>query len=107
MGQSLIDLLNGHGLSRESGFVDMKVAGGNQAHIGRNLVAGLQQDDVAGHHLSRRNPSLLSCTEYRGLSDHGLGKGLHSLDGLGLLKKADHGINKHHPEDDAGVDPFL
>ncbi|OPY04920.1 MAG: hypothetical protein A4E66_02521 [Syntrophus sp. PtaB.Bin001] len=107
VGQGLVILLDGHGLSGERRFVDLQVAGRNQAHIGRDLVPGLQQDDVARHHLGRRNPLLLAGTEDRSLRDHGPGKGLHRLYGFGLLKETDCGIDEHDPEDHPGIHPFL
>jgi hypothetical protein len=42
---------DGNRLAGESGLVDREVADPKQAHVGRDLVAGLQRHDIAGHEL--------------------------------------------------------
>jgi hypothetical protein len=77
------------------------LVGGGQPHIRGDLVSGLQQDNVSGENVRRGDALLFTGAHNHRLGDHGLGQGLDGLDRLGLLQKADHGIDEHHPEDDA------
>ncbi len=71
------------------------------------MSPGLEQDNVARHHLGRGYPRLCSRAHDRRFGDHGLCQGLHGLDRLGLLDEAYDRIDYHNTEDDPGVHPFL
>jgi hypothetical protein len=79
----------------------------DQAQIGRHLVARLQLHQIARHQgfgFQRHQPSVAP--------DHGVGREhltdrLERVLGLALLHEADGGIDEHHAEDDAGVEPVL
>ena len=105
-GQGLGLLLHRERLAGEGRLVDPQVAGIREAHVGRDLVAGLQDDDVAGHQLGGREAHALAVAHDRGLGGHGPRQRLDGLDRLGFLEIADDGVDHHHPEDDPGIDPL-
>ena len=97
--------LLGHrdGLARKSRFIHLQLRDFDQPQVGGNLVAGLQQHDVAGHqhgggyHLHR------PAAQHGGVGRGQLAQRRHGLVRTPCLHKADHGIEHHDDEDDQRV----
>ena len=102
-GQGLRLLGYGDGLAREGRFIHLQLRNLDQPQVGRNLVARLQQHDVArhqrrgGHHLHG------SAAQHRGVRRRQLAQRRHGLVGAPGLNKADDGIEHHDHQDDQRV----
>ena len=96
-------LLHGLALAGERRLGHKQVLGGDDAHIGRDHVAGGEFHDVAGHHVFHGDlaPGVPA-------ADHAAGGGHHVLEGaggalaLGLLRVAKNAGDQHHDADDDG-----
>jgi hypothetical protein len=75
------------------------------AQIGRHLVAGMQEDHIAGHNILHLYSHLVAVTQHYGLVRQYTPDGLNRFFSLALLDKTDHGIDEHYAKDDAGIDP--
>ena len=100
-------LLNRHRFSGKGGFVDLEIPQVNQPHVGGHLIARLQQDQVARHHLRRRDPAFGAGPHHRCFSNHGLSQRGNGFKGLGFLQEADNGIHQHDAQNDPRIHPFL
>ena len=82
-------LLDRHRLAGERRLVHAQVARAQEAQVGRHLVAGLHQHEVAGDDLGGREPHLLPGAQQRGLRRHRAAERVDGGHGLGLLQVAD------------------
>ena len=95
----------GDRLAGQRRLVDVQLALAHEAQVGRHLVAGLQQHEVAGDDLGRRQAQRLARAHHRRLGRHRLRQRLDGGDRLGLLDVADERVEEHDAEDHGGVDP--
>ena len=70
-----------------------------QARVGRDGVALLDQDDVAGHDLGRRHPVPRAVADDGGVRGRHLAQRRHRLLGARLLDVAHDGVEEHDGED--------
>ena len=102
-GDGLGGLLHALALSGEGAFVDLQGEILQDAPVGHDHVAGLQQDDIAGDDLRRGNLELGAAPQHLGV---GRGHGLEALQGffrLDILHRAQHRVENQHGEDDDGA----
>ena len=98
--QGVDDLVDRDALAGEGCLLNLEAGALQQAAVGGNGVAGLQQDHVAGHQLVAVERNLFAVPQYlAGGGGHGL-QGLNGGFGLALLKDAQHGVQQHHDQDD-------
>ena len=81
-----------HALAGERRLVGPQVRRLDQAGIRRDLVAGLDQHDVAGHDLVRRNPQPLAAADHRGFRRGQRHQRTHGFLGARFLDEAQHRI---------------
>ena len=80
----------------------------DHAGIGADAVALLEDDDVAGDQVGRRNDGHLTVAHDLGVGRHQLLQGLRRLLGPVLLEEADDAVEQHHTDDrDHDVDLIL
>jgi hypothetical protein len=97
-------LLRRNRLAGQEGLVDQQAARPDEPEVGGNAVAGLDQHDVPGHDLGRRDADPASVPHDVGArGDHAADGGERVL-GLALLHKADDRVYHYHGDDDDGVD---
>ena len=77
----------------------MKIVGFQQAHIRRQTIAGVDQDNIAGHQLHRRNLHNAARTAHQRLGHHHAENAAQRLLGLAFLEKTDQRIDQHHRPD--------
>jgi len=96
--------LHCHGLAGEHGLVDAQVARAQQAQVGRNPVAGLDQHDVTGNDRVGGDGRAMAVAHDGGFRiDHGA-DGVEGLFRASLLQVADGCVDDDDRENDCGVD---
>ena len=100
-------LVRGNRFAGQDGFLRAQPMGLQQPQIRRHLVPGLQQHDIAWHQRRaiHRN-ALPAAQDSRPRRQHAADGGHRRLR-LAFLQEADHGIARHHCQNDGGVDPVL
>ena len=96
-------LLNGHGLAGKGGLLDLHRGALEHAAVGRDGVARLEHDHVAGHELGTRQVHELAVAQNLGLRRAHLLQGLEGLLALGLLDHAQHRVDDNDEHDDGDV----
>ncbi len=97
-------LLHRNGLTRERGFLHLEVDRFQQAHIGRNEVAGFQEDDVAWHQLAGGNRNTMPVPQRLSLRRSHLFKRFQLLLGFTFLHNAHDGVQHHNGHNGNRVD---
>ncbi len=92
-------LLGGVRFAGEGGFLDAQVDGFHQAQIGRDVIAGLEQDDIAGHQLARRNPGAVAVAHDLRLRSRQAPQGRQGFLGAPLLDDPQDGIEDDDRQD--------
>jgi hypothetical protein len=77
----------------------------DQPQVGRNLVAGFEQHDVARHQLLRRDQARLATAQGSRFGRQHVADRIQRLLRLALLDEAEHAVENDHAEDDRGIDP--
>ena len=97
-------LLYGHRLAGECGLFDLHRGALEHTAVGRDGVARLEHDNVAGHELSARQVHELAVAQHLGLRRAHLLQGLEGLLALGFLDHAQHRVddNDEHDDEDIG-----
>ena len=98
-------LVRWHRLAGQRRLLDAQVDGLDQAQVGRYAVARAQAHDVARHQVVGLDLGPLTVAPGMGMHREHLADAGERLLGLALLDEADDGVDDHHAEDDAGVDP--
>ena len=96
-------LLYGHGLAGKGGLLDLHRGALEHAAVGRDGVARLEHDHVAGHELGARQVHELAVAQDLGLRRTHLLQGLEGLLALGLLDHAQHRVDDNDEHDDGDV----
>ncbi len=93
--------LLGHrdGLAREGRFIHLQLRNLDEPQVGRDLVARLQQHDVAGHQFSSGQDLHHAAAQHGGVGRRQLAQRRHGLVGAPGLHKADNGVEHHDDED--------
>jgi hypothetical protein len=104
-GHGLDRLRDRHALAGQGGLLDLERRGDEQAAVGRDLVARLERDDVAGHELLGRDLGQLASPPHVRLDDQHL---LERGDALGclafLVQPEDRVHHRQGEDDDAGAE---
>ena len=93
-------------LPGQRGLVHPQLGLAHQPQVGGNLVAGLQQHQIAGNQLLGRHGVLVAVAHHLGLGAHHGPQALQRGLGLGLLNETHDRVDDHHTEDHCGVDEF-
>ena len=96
-------LLYGHGLAGERGLFDLHRGALEHAAVGRDGVARLEHDHVAGHELGARQVHELAVAQHLGLRRTHLLQGLEGLLALGFLDHAQHRVDDNDEHDDGNI----
>ena len=96
-------LLYGHGLAGECGLFDLHRGALEHAAVGRDGVARLEHDHIAGHELGARQVHELAVAQHLGLRGTHLLQCLESFLALGLLNHAQHRVDDNDEHDDGDV----
>ena len=88
----------------QHGFVDLEISNMEQAKISRDAIAGFKQDHIARHYLCRRHALFAAITQNSRFRDQHFRQGVNCFLGFRLLQISDNRIEKHHSENDGGVD---
>ena len=100
-------LWHGRALAGQRGFVDLQRRRADQASIRWHPVACLDQHDVAGNHLIRRNLEHLAATTHARLDEqHLLQRGDARLS-LALLPQRHHGVEQRQAKQHDRCGPLL
>ena len=97
-------LLGGDQFACQNGFVDQQRAGTDQAKIGRNPVARVQENDVAGDDLGHRHPFGTPRAQHVGVRRDEAADRIQGLLRLALLCEADDRVDQHDRENRGGID---
>ena len=92
-------LLHRHRFSRQGGLFDVQVDRFQQAEIGRDKVASLDQDDIAGHQLGRWHRLAVAVAQHLRFRGGQLLQRRQRLFGAPLLHNAQHGVQHHNDQD--------
>ena len=92
-------------LAGERGLFDLQIDGLDQSDIGGDLVAGAQEDDIAGHEVARRDFNLLPIAQHRRGGRGHLAQRLDGTLGAVLLHEAQQHRKQHNDGDGDGFDP--
>ena len=110
LGQGRVDrlrldpLAHWHRFPGQGRLIDAQTVALDQPQIGRNPIAGLQQNQITGHqNLGRQVPPVAIAANPRTRRQHPTDR-LHRALGLALLDEADQGIDQHHGSDDRSID---
>ena len=97
-------LLDRHGLAGQRSLFDLHRGALEHAAVGRDGVARLEHDHVAGHELGARQVHELAVAQHLGLRRTHLLQGLEGLLALGFLDHAQHRVddNDEHDDEDIG-----
>lgn len=90
---------HGDGFAREGRFIHLQLRNLDESQVGRDLVAGFQQHDVAGHQHGGRNHLHRTAAQHGGVRRRQLAQRRHGLVGAPSLHKADDGVEHHDDED--------
>ena len=96
-------LLYRHGLAGERGLFDLHRGALEHAAVGRDGVARLEHDHVAGHELGARQVHELAVAQHLGLRRAHLLEGLESLLAFSLLDHAQHRVDDNDEHDDGDI----
>ena len=96
-------LLDRHGLAGQCGLFDLHRGALEHAAVGRDGVARLEHDHVAGHELGARQVHELAVAQHLGLRRAHLLQGLESLLAFSLLNHAQHRVDDNDEHDDGDV----
>ena len=96
-------LLDRHGLAGECGLLDLHRGALEDAAVGRDGVARLEHDHVAGHELGARQMHELAVAQNLGLRCAHLLQRLEGLLAFSLLDHAQHRIDDNDEHDDGDV----
>ena len=96
-------LLDRHGLAGECGLFDLHRGALEYAAVGRDGVARLEHDHVAGHELGARQVHEFTVAQNLGLCRAHLLKGLEGLLALGFLDHAQHRVDDNDEHDDGDI----
>ena len=97
---------HGHGFACEGRFIHLQLRNLDQPQVGRDLVARLQQHDVAGHQLSSGQDLHHAAAQHGGVCRRQLAQRSHGLVGAPGLHKADDGVEHYDDEDHQRVGDF-
>ena len=97
-------LLDRHRFPRQRGLFDLEIDAFHEAHIGGDIVAGFQKNDVARNKLPGGNHDLVSVADDLGIGGGHLLQGGNGLFGLRLLNDPDHGIEGDDEDDRDCID---
>ena len=98
--------LDGDRFARQRRLIDLELRRLQQPQVGRNLVARLQQHDVARHQVGGGHGLRLATPQYLRLRGGQLAQRRNRLVGPPRLREADHRVQHHDDDDDEGIDPF-
>ena len=96
-------LLDRHGLASECSLFDLHRGALEHAAVGRDGVARLEHDHIAGHELGARQVHELAVAQNLGLRRAHLLQCLESFLALGLLNHAQHRVDDNDEHDDGDV----
>ena len=96
-------LLDRHRLAGECGLFDLHRGALEHTAVGRDGVARLEHDNVAGHELSARQVHELAVAQHLGLRRAHLLQGLEGLLALGFLDHAQHRVDNNDEHDDEDI----
>ena len=96
-------LLDGHGLAGECGLFDLHRGALEHTAVGRDGVARLEHDHIAGHELGARQVHELAVAQHLGLRRAHLLQGLEGLLALGFLDHAQHRVDDNDEHDDGDI----
>ena len=96
-------LLDGHGLAGKGGLLDLHRGALEHAAVGRDGVARLEHDHIAGHELGARQVHELAVAQHLGLRRAHLLQGLEGLFALGFLDHAQHRVDDNDEHDDGDI----
>ena len=96
-------LLDRHGLAGQCGLFDLHRGALEHAAVGRDGVARLEHDHVAGHELGARQVHELAVAQHLGLRRAHFLQGLEGLLALGFLDHAQHRVDDNDEHDDGDV----
>jgi hypothetical protein len=99
-------LLHGGRFAGESGFVAMKIARLDQAHIGGDHVAALEHDNVARYQLLGRQRDELALPLHPRRARAEFLQRFHGSGGAELGHEADQGVDQKHEQDGGRLGPF-
>ena len=97
-------LVDGDRFPGQRGLLDFEIDALHQPHIGGDVVAGLQKNDVAHNEFPGGNHDLVSSTDDLGAGCGHLSQRGDGLFGLRFLNHPDHGIQDDDEHDGDGVD---
>ena len=86
-------------LAGQRRFIGGEVRGFDQSHVGRNGVAGLQQDDIAGHHLLGRDDAGVAVAPHARRTGAERMQSFNRARGFQLGEKADQRVDREHGRD--------
>ena len=90
---------HGHRLASQGGLVDAEIGGLDDAQVSRHQVAGLEQDDVAGHHSGLGDPFASACAHHLNLRRAQLLQSGKRPLGPVFLDEADDRVERHDDHD--------
>ena len=96
-------LLDRHGLAGECSLFDLHRGALEHAAVGRDGVARLEHDHVAGHELGARQVHELAVAQHLGLRRAHLLQGLEGLFAFGFLDHAQHRVDDNDEHDDGDI----
>ena len=96
-------LVDGHGFAGQNRLFDLEAARLDEPQIGGDTVARLDQHQIARHQVDGVNALSSPVTEHGGPWCEHPPDRLHRLFGAAFLNEADHRIDDHHRQDDAGI----
>ena len=96
-------LLDRHGLAGECSLLDLHRSALEHAAVGRDGVARLEHDHIAGHELGARQVHELAVAQHLGLRRAHLLQGLESLLAFSLLDHAQHRVDDNDEHDDGDI----
>jgi len=99
-------LLGRHRLARECRLLDMKVTRVEQAGVGGNPIPGGEPDDVAGDQIAPSNLDPAPITEGARRRRHSVSQSFGDSVGAIGLDEVEHDTQRHHEDDDGGIDPL-
>ena len=96
-------LLDGHGLAGKGGLLDLHRGALEHTAVGRDGVARLEHDHIAGHELGARQVHELAVAQHLGLRRAHLLQGLEGLLAFSLLDHAQHRVDDNDEHDDGDI----
>ena len=96
-------LLNRHGLASQCSLFDLHRGALEDAAVGRDGVARLEHDHVAGHELGARQVHELAVAQHLGLRRAHLLQGFEGLLAFSLLDHAQHRVDDNDEHDDGDI----